>query len=177
MNHQGDVAREQGDPVEARKLYEQSLAAFRELGDPWGIAGALEDLGTLSREQGEFKKAGEALKESLEIFLGLEHKRGVARLLEAFAGLAAAEREPERALRLAGAAAALRQSVGAPLRAAEQARLDWSLGPAVKALFAEVARTSWAEGRVLSMKAAVGEALAHRVGQLPVVVQNSSNRS
>jgi predicted ATPase len=177
MNHQGDVAREQGDPVEARKLYEQSLAAFRELRDPWGIAGALEDLGTLSREQGEFKTAGEALKESLEIFLGLEHKRGVARLLEAFAGLAAAEREPERALRLAGAAAALRQSVGAPLTAAEQARLDWSMGPAVKALFGEVARTSWAEGRVLSMKAAVGEALAHRVGQLPVVVQNSSNRS
>lgn len=159
MNHQGDVAREQGDPIEARRLYEQSLAAFRKLGDPWGIAGSLEDLGTLSREQGEFKTAVEALKESLEIFLGLEHKRGVARLIEAFAALAAAEGEPERALRLAGAATALRQSLGAPLTAAEQARLDWSLGPARKTLSTQAGRQAWLEGWVTPMEGAVEQVL------------------
>ncbi len=159
LNHQGDVAREQGDRIEARRLYQQSLETFRELVDLWGIAGSLEDLGTLAREQEEFKAADQALRESLEIFLKLEHKRGIARLIEAFAGLAAAQRAPERALRLAGAAAALRQSLGAPLGAAEQARLEWSLGSARKTLTTEVARTAWTEGWVMSIKAAVEEVL------------------
>ena len=45
LDHQGDVAREQGDAAAARNLYQQALAIFRELGDRWGIAGTLADLG------------------------------------------------------------------------------------------------------------------------------------
>jgi predicted ATPase len=157
LDHQGDVARELGDPIEARKLYEQSLAAFRQIGDAWGIAGSLEDLGTLARERSEFATADAAFRESLEIFRKLEHKRGIARLIEAFAGLAAARGEAVRALRLAGAAAALRQSISAPLVAADQARLEWSLGPARKALSTEVGRTAWMEGWVMPVEAAMDE--------------------
>lgn len=159
LNHQGDVAREQGDPVEARRLYQKSLAEFRQTGDAWGIAGSLADLGSLAREQGDFAGAKAALRESLEIFCKLEHKRGIARLIEAFAGVAAACGEAERALRLAGAAAVLRQSLGAPLVAAEQARLEWSLGPARKALAMEAGRSAWMEGWVMPMEIAVDEVL------------------
>lgn len=155
LNHRGDVAQEQGDAVEARKLYEESLAAFRQIGDVWGIAGSLADLGSLAREQGEFAASGAALRESLKIFRKLEHKRGIARLIEAFAGLAAAQGEAERALRLAGTAAALRHSVGAPLAAAEQARLEWKLGPARKALATETGRAAWMEGWVMPIEAAM----------------------
>jgi len=159
LNHQGDVAREQGDPVEAGKLYEESLAEFRQIGDSWGMAGSLADLGSLAREQGQYAAASAALRESLEIFRKLEHKRGIARLIEAFAGLAAAQGEAERALRLAGTAAALRQSFGAPLVAAEQARLEWSLGPARKALSTEAGRTAWMEGWVMALEVAMEDVL------------------
>ncbi len=121
-------------PQPRETLYEQGLAIFRELGDRWGIAGTLADLGNLAREQGNYPAAHSLYRESIKIFQELEHKRGIARLLECFACSAAAQLEAERSLRLAGAAAALRQNIGAPLTPAEQAKLEASLHPARQAL-------------------------------------------
>ena len=129
LNHQGDVARDQCDSTAARTLYEQGLAIFRELGDRWGIAGTLADLGSLAREQGNYSAACSLYRESIKIFQELDYKRGIARLLECFACAAAVQLEAERSLRLAGAAAALRQTIGAPLTSAEQAKLEASLQP------------------------------------------------
>src|SRR5229473_2130547 len=128
LNYQGDVARDQGESVAARTLYEQALAIFRELGDRWGIAGTVADLGSLAREQGDYSQAHSLYRESIKIFQELEHKRGIARLLECLACLSAVQHDAVRSLRLAGAAAALRQSIGAPLTPAEQAKLEHILG-------------------------------------------------
>jgi len=156
LNHQGDVAREQGDSAAARVLYEQSLVCFRHLNDRWGVAGTLADLGNLAREQRDYPAADSMYRESLVVFHELEHKRGIARVLECFAGSAAARSEPERALRLAGAAAALRQSIGAPLTPTEQGKLERSLEPARQALPTASSRTAWLEGWVMP----IGKALA-----------------
>jgi predicted ATPase len=158
LNHEGDVAREQGDSQAARSLYQASLEAFRELGDRWGIAGSLSDLGHLAREEGDFRAADSLYRESIALFRELDHKRGVARLLESFACLAAAQSEPERSLRLAGAAAALRKSLGAPLTPAEQAKLETSLEPARKGL-TTTGGAAWLEGWVMPIEKAVEEAL------------------
>jgi predicted ATPase/tRNA A-37 threonylcarbamoyl transferase component Bud32 len=155
LNHQGDVARDQGDSAAARSLYEQSLVCFRDLNDRWGVAGTLADLGNLAKEQRDYRAADSLYRESLRIFQELEHKRGVARLLECFAGSAAAQSEPERALRLAGAAAALRQSLGVPLTPAEQGKLERSLEPARQALTTAVGRTAWLEGWVMPIEKAL----------------------
>jgi tetratricopeptide (TPR) repeat protein len=145
LNHKGDVAREQGDAASARSFYEQSLVMFRELGDRWGIAGSLGDLGNLAREQGDFAAAHLLYRESLEAFQELDQRRGIARLLECFAGSAAAQSQPERALKLAGAAAALRETIGAVLTPAEQARLAKSLEPARQALSDAAGASVWME--------------------------------
>ena len=142
LNYQGDVARDQGDSASARALYEQGLVIFRELGDRWGIAGSLADLGNLAREQGDCRAADSLYRESIRVFQSLEHKRGIARLLESFACSAAAQSEPDRSLRLAGASAALRQSIGAPLTRAEQAKLERGLEPARQALTTTAGRTA-----------------------------------
>jgi tetratricopeptide (TPR) repeat protein len=155
LNHQGDLARDHGDSAEARTLYQKSLADFRELGDRWGIAGSLADLGTLAREERDYGAADSLYGESLEIFRALEHKRGIARLLESFAGLAAAQSQPERALRLAGAATALRQSIGAPLTVDEQAKLERSLESARSSLTTAAGRTAWLEGWVTPVEKAI----------------------
>jgi predicted ATPase len=146
LNYQGDVARDQGDSAAARTLYEQGLAIFRELGDRWGIAGIVADLGSLAREQRNYPLAHSLYRESTKIFQELEHKRGIARLLECFACLAAVQLDAERSLRLAGAAAALRQSIGAPLTPAEQAKLESALEPARRILNETASATAWSEG-------------------------------
>jgi len=159
MNYQGDVARDQGDSAAAQALYEQGLAIFRELGDRWGIAGTLADLGSLASEQGSYSTARSMYQESIRLFHELDHKRGIARLLECFACSAAAELEAERSLRLAGAATALRQNIGAPLTPAEQAKLEASLDPARQALTTTAGATAWSEGWALPVENAIEEVL------------------
>ena len=164
LNYQGDVARDQGDSPSAQALYEQALIMFRALGDRWGIAGTLADLGNLAAEQRDYPRVHALYRESIAVFQELGHKRGMARLLECFACSAAAQSESRRCLRLAGAAAALRQAIGSPLTPAEQARLEASLRPARQALSNTAGVAAWLEGWALPVEQAVEEALTTEPG-------------
>ena len=159
LNYQGDVARAQNDSAVAEKLYEQALAIFRDLGDRWGIAGTLADLGSLAREDRKYARAHSQYRESIRTFQELGHKRGVARLLECFASSAAAQLDGERALRLAGAAAALRQSIGAPLSPTERVKLDASLEPARRTLSNGAGGAAWKKGNAMAIEKAIEEVL------------------
>jgi tetratricopeptide (TPR) repeat protein len=159
LNYQGDVARDQGSRAAARRLYEQGLAIFRELGDRWGIAGALADLGSLAMEEHDYRVANSLYRESMKIYEELEHKRGIARLLESFACSAGAEDHAERCLRLAGAAAALRQNIGAPLAPMEQTKLKTFLDHARQAVSDAAGTTAWLEGWALPVDEAIREVL------------------
>jgi predicted ATPase len=159
LNYQGDVAYDQGDSEAAQTLYERSLAIFREIGERWGIAGSLADLGNLAREQQDYPRAHTLYRESLGLFQALNHKRGIARLLECFAITAAAQCHAERSLRLAGAAAALRQAIGVPLTAAEQAKLEESLNAARQKLSNAEGVSAWLEGWNLPCQSAIEEVL------------------
>ena len=160
LGNLGDLAREQGDSSAALTFYEQSLAAFRDLGDPWGTAGALTDLGTLTREQGEFATAHARHVESLKLFLGLGHRRGIARLLGELASWAVAQEHHAIGLRLAGAAAALRETIGAPLTPAQQSKLDRNLDAARRSLGDAESAKAWSEGRAMTVDEAVEHAFA-----------------
>jgi predicted ATPase len=160
LNNQGDVARDRGDSAAARAGYEQALGIFRDLDDRWGIAGTLADLGTLAREQQDCVAALPLYRESLKIFQQLEHKRGIARLLECCASSAAVQGQAGRSLRLAGAAAALRQNIGAPLTPAEQSKLEAILAPARRALTNTSGATAWLEGWDMPVEKAIEEVLA-----------------
>jgi tetratricopeptide (TPR) repeat protein len=159
MNSQGDVARDQGDFDMARALCQQGLAIFRELGDLWGVGGTLTDLGNLAREQGDYAAAHSLYRESMKAFRELKHKRGIARLLECFARSAAAQLDAERSLRLAGAAAALRQNLGAPLAPGEQAKLEAALDPVRRALTNTASTAAWLEGWTLPVEKVIEEVL------------------
>src|SRR6202042_1097082 len=120
---------------------------FRKLEDRWGMAGTLADLGSLAREGEDYPTALSLYRRSIKIFQELDHKRGIARLLECFACCAAVQFDAKRALRLAGAAAALRESLGAPLTPADRAKLEASLHRAQQALSGEAVEAAWFEGR------------------------------
>ncbi len=158
LNYQADVAREKGDFAAARLFCEQSLSAFRQLRDTWGIASALSDLAGLSYDQGNNEEARRLYAESLWLFRDLGHKRGVARVLECLAASAAAQSNSEQALRWAGAAAALRDRLGAPLTPADQARLEKPLEFARRALGSPASLTAWMEGWAMPLEEAIKEA-------------------
>jgi len=155
INQQGDIARAQCDMAGARALYERALSAFRKTGDPWGAARSLTDLAYIDCARGNHLAAQAACREALEIFAGLHHRRGIARALEGTACLVLAQGRAEDALRLAAAAAQLRQSIGAPLPQAEQLKLDEKLLLARKSVSEEEGKRAWAEGSAMSLENAV----------------------
>jgi len=158
LNYQGDVAREKADFVAARSFCEQSLHAFRQLRDSWGIASALSDLAGLSYDQGNNAEARRLYAESICLFRDLGHKRGVARVLECLAASAAAQSNAEQALRWAGAAAALRERLGAPLTPSDQATLEKALEFARRTLGSPASLTAWMEGWAMPWEQAIQEA-------------------
>ena len=162
LNSKGDLARAMGDLPQARALQEQSLEAFRRIGDLWGVAGTLNDLGNLHADAGEHEQAQRLYAESLKHFQSLSHQRGVARALESFAMSGAAQGRAHFALRMAGAAAALRQRLQAPLTPSEKARLEAALAQA-RQVSADQGSVIWLQGWSLSPEEAAHEALSHCV--------------
>ena len=108
LSHQADLFREQGDDSQARALYTQALARFRALRIPLGVASCLHDLAGAADAAGDLVEAQCLYKECIVLY-GPENKAELPRVLEAFAWLALEVQAPERALTLAGAAAAMRE--------------------------------------------------------------------
>jgi predicted ATPase len=155
LNHQGDVARAQGDVAAARCVYEQGLTIFRERNDGPGVGSSLLDLGRLACEEGAHVRAHALFAESLQISRQLGRRQDVAGVLEEMARSAAQQRNWERALRLAGAATALRQRIGAALAPTEKVKLDADLDPARRGLPGAAATTAWMRGWTTSTEEAI----------------------
>ncbi|HKT23336.1 MAG TPA: tetratricopeptide repeat protein [Terriglobales bacterium] len=155
INLEGDISSEQGNITAARELYQRALSLFREAADRWGCARSLTDLGVIYSDRGDYSSALQAYAEALQIFVDLGHRRGLARTLEGYARLALAQGQPKRALKLAGAAAHLRSLVGAPLRHAEQEKLNEALAPAWNALGKPAGEEAWAEGAAMTFEKAI----------------------
>lgn len=160
LNNQACVASDRGDYAEARRLLGESLAIRRQLGDKAGLALSLNTLADVVLDEGKFSEARPLLDESLAINRELGDRTAIAYLIEDYAGLAAAEAKPQKALQLAGFAAALRESIGAPLPPSEQARVDRMIEPARAALPEDEATAHWESGRSLDLEQACKLALS-----------------
>jgi tetratricopeptide (TPR) repeat protein len=158
----GDLAKLQGEYAEAEARYEQSLAAYKEIGDSGGMAASLNNLGDIACARGDYVGARSRYEQSLAIAVELGHQPRIAGLLESFAGLAAAQAQPERAIRLAGAAAVLRLALGTPLPPEEQTRFERNLEPARQMLPEALAAAVRAEGQSMSLQQALDDALGRK---------------
>jgi len=74
----GVMAWQQGDYATARRLQEEGLAIYREMGDRRGIASALIDLGAVDFDQGDFQAARSRFEEGLAIRRELGNAQGIA---------------------------------------------------------------------------------------------------
>ncbi len=159
LNGLGDVALYQGDLRAARESQNRSLEIQRELGDKAGIAFSLRLLGRVAVREGDIASARGLLSESLDIFKQVGDTGGIADVIEAMAELSAAAGDAERALRLAGAAAAHREAIHMPLAAPDREQLERSLASARAKLGGEADRV-FSAGKMLGLERAVLETIA-----------------
>jgi predicted ATPase len=120
----GDLEWKLGDLNAARRSYARAVATFEKLGDRWAHARNLVDVAALTFEQGQESEAYGILEQAIRSFRDLGSRRGIALVLEKFAEFAAAHNDAKRAIRLAGAASAVRHSIGTNAQSAgmEQSR-------------------------------------------------------
>ena len=175
LNGLGDLAAAQADYESARSYHRRSLAAFRQIDDRWGIAQVLTDMADVDLGTGNYAAANAALLEALGTFRALGHQRGVARQLERLSWCAGCQRRDDAAVRLASAAAATRQRIGAPIKASERARIDETLANARARIDPEAYAVAWREARTATLDSILEAELSVRSEARPTDI--SAGRS
>jgi predicted ATPase len=160
LNFLGHAALLQGDLVTARQRLEESVVVNRRIGERYGLAYALDGLGQVARVEGHYAEARSELHESLRLHEQLGDRAGMAESLESIAALAAALNLPERAMQLAGAAAGVRETIGARLSPVGRATLDRWLVPVRQAVGDEASVRAWEAGRTYPLERVLELALA-----------------
>jgi serine/threonine-protein kinase PknK len=154
----GHVALARGAYPKARAYYARALAIERELGQHRDAAILLFRLGQTAFEEGDLADARQQFRDSLSLAQGIGDRQRIAAAIEGFAALADAERQPGRALTLAGAAASLRNAIRSPLPPPEARLLEARLADSRDALGSQSARW-FDDGYRLAVSAAIGLAL------------------
>jgi tetratricopeptide (TPR) repeat protein len=155
-----DAVREQGDLKRARRLLEEGLVLSRGKEHAWNIARTLASLGSVACEAGEYARASRLYEESLELGgrrMGLSHT--ILLCLEGLARVAVAQGRIERAARLCGAAAALREDRGWPLPPAKRAEHERTVAGIRGALGEEAFAAAWVRGHALPLEEAITDTL------------------
>lgn len=154
-----EVSRHHGDPVSAEAHLREALTIARETGDVYLLGCSLLELGKLATHAQELNDAVALLRESVVTFLPLENVDDLAECMVAFADVAIATGEMERAARFVGAADAM-------LDRGHQARQDRQpgqhqarLGTITSALGMERYRNAWSGGAALTQEEALTEAM------------------
>src|SRR5262249_38292304 len=132
-----------------------SYRGFRELDAPTMIAWVLRHLARVSRAQGDVLKAEQQYGESLKLCQKVGATWGSVECLEGVAGLAIANGKPERAVRLFGCAAAVRENIGFPLTPRIASRFEAALASLRSTLGPRRFEVEWQAGRTLSLNDAV----------------------
>ena len=149
-----------GHYEEAAQLLEESLSISRAAGLRWHLTWALWCRGRLAQAQQDDARAEALLAESLAIRRDLGDKRGIAECLEALATSALRRNDPDHAVRLLGAAAALRTTIQIPIPPCDLPAYEHLLTQLRTALGDAAFARVWSDGAALSLDEAVTSALA-----------------
>jgi predicted ATPase len=100
------------DCPEAGRLFEQSLALYRTLGDRWRMAHVLRALGSIALNVGEYQRAKQLYEESLAIRRALGDPWGIANSLQGLGRVALSLGEIEEGERLVREGIAISEGIG-----------------------------------------------------------------
>jgi predicted ATPase/class 3 adenylate cyclase len=143
----------------ARKILEDGLEIFRRLHSRNFILVMRSELGHVERQTGNLTQAKLIYKETIKGWQDLGNRSAVAHELECFGFLAITDEEPQLAVKLFGAAEALRESIQSPMTDYEQVEYNQSV-TRLRAMLPEAElNTLWAQGRSMTMEQAIAYAL------------------
>lgn len=154
----GLLALAEGQPDQARPLFENALETFKELNDTYWVAFTERWVGQVDRIEGNDETAEHQYRASLSAFRQLNNLIQMGWVLYAFADLALLRGQHARALHLPGASDALRERAGEV----------WSFGVTLVGDVAAAARDFldastagglYQQGRAMELKDAVAYAL------------------
>ena len=154
----GRAAHEQGDQTRAASLLEESVVRARRSGYSRATGPALYLLGRVARAQGRHDRSARLFLESLAVRREQADRRGIAECFEGLADAAQATQKSDVAIRLIGAADALREAIGAP-RPPAASTLRTQLETDLRSRVGERFDAVRADGAALSLDAAVRYAL------------------
>jgi hypothetical protein len=141
---------------------DESLAIATDIGDRAGIFTSVKLLADLAQCAGDYPTAQSMYAESLAIAQSLGNSIYVARSLDGMARLEAATGSAQRAMTLAGAAAAHRERDGTINPPADRQQLEVWLKSSRQALTAEEQAAAWNSGWAMSSEQAIAYAAQQR---------------
>jgi predicted ATPase/DNA-binding CsgD family transcriptional regulator len=156
----GLVAWTQGELAQATTYLEHALARANDTDDHGEIALVLACLGYVSEQGGNVARAREQLTAALRLHRELGMYWGVALSLEGLAGVFLGCSDAWSAVRILGAATALREAHHFPLPPVYRARYDGLLSTARAKLGSVGFASAWAEGQSMSLEELFADALA-----------------
>jgi DNA-binding CsgD family transcriptional regulator len=146
----GQVALQQGDVNTAHSLAKESVRLCREVGHRWVTSQSLAIFAKVAVVQHDRATAQVLYQESLNLAREVGDKVLIASGLEGLAGGVATQGELVWTTRLWGAAAALRDTIGAPMPPIERAGYEQATAAVRMHLGEKAFASAWAEGRMLT---------------------------
>jgi len=153
----GYMAFYQGHYIAELISMEESLAIMRELGDRRSSAKLLWFLGHAAFVQDDYAKARTFYEEALVILQELGIQWFIASCLDGLAEVAVAQRQPEWAAHLLGAAALLREALGVSPPPYNLANYERAVATTRAQLGEERFAAAWAEGRKMTLEQVLAE--------------------
>ena len=148
-----------GDDDLAEPALREALALARDVAFKRGLATVLQNCGRLYERRADYASASASFLEALEIGRDLGSAWIEICTIELMVGLAVARGDAECALRLAGAAAALRREIEAPRPPIAEAEFVGHAAAAREHLDPTIAAEAWSWGAGLGIDAAIEFAL------------------
>jgi predicted ATPase len=161
LNALAQVALSRGDFARGMEFLREGEALSRETEDTFMLATNLNIQATISQLEGDEERTAAVLRESVALSSALRDSWTLVYGLVGLAGIAARHGEPERAARLFGAADAVGEAASVTIAfPPTRALYEQDLATVRARLDAKAFEASWEEGRAMTMKEAVAEALA-----------------
>ena len=157
----GECAIWEGDLPAARSLLTQSIALYEKAGDRRMGAVAEKNLAYVAMVEGRMDEALAILRAVLTVFTQFNDPLFAATTIESFSEAAAIQQQSERALRLGGAATALKEKIGSGnVFPPEKARSEGLWARMRELLPPGAGAAAWETGKQMSLEEAVDYALS-----------------
>jgi tetratricopeptide (TPR) repeat protein len=139
----------------ARSHFKESVRVYDEIGATFNVFLEKSNLAHLERRTGNYTSALEYYRETIVAFRDMGQTGAVAHQLECFGFISITQNQNERALQLFGAANALREKAGTPMRPDEQTYFDKQLESLREKMDMTEYNSIWSKGHIMTMEQAI----------------------